>query len=86
MLAVRRAELPGLEEGAYYAFELVGLRVEEEGGRALGTVIEVENRPANDTLELDTGLLLPLVEPCVLDVDLDAGRILVARGFADADE
>jgi 16S rRNA processing protein RimM len=85
-LAVRRADLPELEEDAYYAFELVGLRVEEEGGRTLGTVTEVENRPANDTLELDTGLLLPLVEACVLDVDLDAGRILVARGFADADE
>jgi len=85
-LAVRRTDLPELEEDAYYAFQLVGLRVEEEGGRALGTVIEVENRPANDTLELDSGLLLPLVDACVLDVDLDAGRILVARGFADVDQ
>ena len=84
-LAIRRDELPELEQDAYYAFQLVGLRVEEEGGRALGTVLEVENRPANDTLELDTGLLLPLVDACVLDVDLDAGRILVARGFADAE-
>ena len=85
-LAVRRADLPELEEDAYYTFQLVGLRVEEEGGRTLGTVTEVENRPANDTLELDNGLLLPLVDACVLDVDLVAGRILVARGFADADE
>ena len=85
-LAVRRADLPELEEDAYYTFQLVGLRVEEEGGRTLGTVTEVENRPANDTLELDSGLLLPLVDACVLDVDLVAGRILVARGFADADE
>jgi 16S rRNA processing protein RimM len=84
-LAVRRADLPELEDDAYYAFQLVGLRVEEEGGRMLGTVTEVENRPANDTLELDSGLLLPLVDACVLDVDLDAGRILVARGFADAE-
>ena len=84
-LAIRRADLPELDEDAYYAFQLVGLRVEEEGGRALGTVLEVENRPANDTLELDSGLLLPLVDACVLDVDLDAGRILVARGFADAE-
>ena len=84
-LAIRRADLPELEQDAYYAFQLVGLRVEEEGGRALGTVLEVENRPANDTLELDSGLLLPLVDACVLDVDLDAGRIVVARGFADAE-
>ena len=85
-LAVRRDDLPEPEEDAYYVFQLVGLDVEEEGGRALGTVTEVENGPANDTLALDTGLLLPLVESCVLDIDLDEGRILVARGFAGDDE
>ena len=85
-LAVRRDDLPEPAEDAYYVFQLVGLRVEEEGGRTLGTVTEVENGPANDTLALDTGLLLPLVESCVLDIDLEARRIVVARGFADADE
>jgi hypothetical protein len=30
--------------------------------------------------------LLPLVEACVLDIDLELGRIVVARGFADSDE
>ena len=82
-LAVRRDELPEPEPDAYYVFQLVGLAVEEEGGRALGSVIEVHNGPANDSLELDSGLLLPLVAACVLDVDLEAGRVLVARGFAD---
>ena len=85
-LAVRRSELPEPEEDAYYVFQLVGLAVEEEGGRALGTVIEVDNGPANDALVLDSGLLLPLVEACVLEVDLDRGRVLVARGFADDDQ
>jgi 16S rRNA processing protein RimM len=85
-LAVRRADLPEPGEDTYYVFQLVGLAVEEEGGRALGTVIEVDNGPANDSIELDSGLLLPLVDACVLDVDLEAGRIVVARGFADADE
>jgi 16S rRNA processing protein RimM len=85
-LAVRRADLPEPAEDAYYVFQLVGLAVEEEGGRALGTVIEVANGPANDAIELDSGLLLPLVDSCVLDVDLESGRIVVARGFADGDE
>jgi 16S rRNA processing protein RimM len=85
-LAVRRDELPAPDEDSYYVFQLVGLRVEEEGGRALGTVTDVGNGPANDTLELDSGLLLPLIESCVLDVDLETGRIIVARGVADADE
>ena len=85
-LAVRRDDLPEPGEDTYYVFQLVGLRVEEEGGRALGTVTEVQNGPANDTVELDSGLLLPLVEACVLDVDLEAKRIVVGRGFGDADE
>ena len=84
-LAVHRDALPDPGEDTYYVFQLAGLRVEEEGGRALGTVIEVDNGPANDTLELDSGLLLPLVESCVLDIDLDAGQIVVARGFADGE-
>jgi 16S rRNA processing protein RimM len=85
-LAVRRDELPELGEDAYYVFELVGLVVEEEGGRPLGTVVEVENRPANDVLVLDSGLLLPLVDACVLDVSLELRRIVVAPSFADGDE
>ena len=82
-LAVPREELPPLEEGAYYAFQLVGLAVEEEGGRVVGRVREVLDYPANDVLELDSGVSLPLVEACVRKVDLEAGRIVIAAGFAD---
>jgi len=82
-LSVPREALPEPDEDTFYVFQLVGLTVEEDGGRALGTVAEVHNGPANDSLELDSGLLLPLVAACVLDVDLEAGRVLVARGFAD---
>jgi ribosomal 30S subunit maturation factor RimM len=39
---------------------------------------------ANDVLELDSGLALPLVEACVREVDLDRRRIVVAAGFADS--
>jgi ribosomal 30S subunit maturation factor RimM len=36
-------------------------------------------------LELDSGLLLPLVEACVREVDLEARRIVVEPGFDGAD-
>ena len=84
-LAVRRADLPDPDPDAFYVFQLVGLTVAEEGGRSLGAVTDVSPGPANDALVLDSGLLLPLVESCVLEVDLEAGRVLVARGFADAE-
>jgi 16S rRNA processing protein RimM len=82
-LAVPRDELPPTAEDEYYEFELLGLAVEEEGGRPLGRVAALHPGPANDSLELDNGLLLPLVGACIQEVDLEAGRIQVARGFAD---
>jgi 16S rRNA processing protein RimM len=83
-LAVARATLPSLaDEDEFYVFQLVGLSVEEEGGRLLGRVREVLEYPGNDVLELDSGASLPLVEACVRQVDLAAGRIVVAVGFAD---
>lgn len=83
LLEVERDELPPTGEDEYYAFELVGLAVVEEGGRELGTVKAVTAGVANDVLELDSGALLPMVEDCVRTVDLDARRIVVAQGFAD---
>jgi 16S rRNA processing protein RimM len=82
-LAVPREALPATGEDEYYEFQLVGLAVEEEGGRPLGSVAAVIPGPANDVLELDSGLLLPLVGACIQQVDLDAGRIHIARGFAE---
>ena len=80
-LEVPRAALapPGPDE--YYVFQLVGLVVVDETDRTLGRVADVAPGVANDVLELDTGLALPMVEDCVRAVDLDAGRIVVAAGY-----
>ena len=84
-LEVERSALPEPAEDHYYVVDLVGLEVEREDGKALGKVAAVDDAPANAVLELDTGVLLPLVEACVRDVDLRARRIVVARGF-DGDD
>lgn len=83
VLEVERDQLPPTGDDEYYAFELVGLDVAEESGRALGTVKAVTPGVANDVLELDTGVLLPMVEDCVQQIDLDKRRIVVAEGFAE---
>jgi 16S rRNA processing protein RimM len=83
VLEVEREALPPTGEDEYYAFELVGLDVVEESGRALGAVQAVTPGVANDVLELDGGVLLPMVEDCVRTIDLEARRIVVADGFAD---
>ena len=82
-LEVPREALPPTADGEYYTFELVGLEVIEDGGRSLGRVLAVVPGVANDSLELDGGALLPLVEACIRVVDLGGQRILVASGFFD---
>lgn len=81
LLQVPKADLPPVEGDDYYVFQLVGLEVLEEGGRRLGRVQDVASYPANDVLELDSGVALPMVADCVREVDLAAGRIVVAPGF-----
>jgi len=76
-------ELAPVGADEYYVFQLVGLRVEEEDGRLLGTVTDVAPGVANDVLELDSGLSLPMVEDCVREVDIRGGRIVVAPGFSE---
>ena len=84
-LEVDRGSLPPPEPDEYYVFQLVGLDVERVDGRRLGRVAKVEAGVANDVLELDSGVLLPLVGACVRDVDLEARRILVEPGFDESD-
>ena len=81
-LTVPRSELPPLQLGSYYVADLVGLEV-LEGARRLGVVSDVVPGPANDSLELDSGVLVPLVEDAVVEIDLDAGRVLLNPGFID---
>ena len=81
-LEVGRDTLPPPTDDAFYVFQLVGLQVLEEGGRELGRIVDVAPGIANDVLELDSGLALPMVDDCVRDVDLDGGRVVVAPGFA----
>ena len=83
LLEVERDELPATEADEYYAFELIGLTVVEENGRELGTVESVTSGVANDVLELSSGVLLPMVEDCILRIDLEGKRIEIATGFAE---
>jgi 16S rRNA processing protein RimM len=80
-LAIPRAELPLLPEGEFYNFEIIGLRVEEAGGRVLGIVRDVLPGPANDNLELDDGTLVPMIEDAICSIDPAEGVVLLNPGF-----
>ncbi len=79
-LTIPRADLPVLGDDEYYTFEIVGLRVEEDG-RTLGTVRDVIPGAANDNLELDDGTLVPMIEDAIQSIDLEAAVVLLNPGF-----
>jgi 16S rRNA processing protein RimM len=80
-LAVLDTDLPPPDHDSYYVFQLVGLAAVDEDGVALGRVVDVHTGAANDNAELEDGTLVPLVEDAVREVDLEGGRLVVARGF-----
>lgn len=81
-LCIRQADLPPPGPDEWYAFQLVGLDVVEDGtGARIATVVGVYPGIANDNLELDDGTLVPLVDEAVPDIDLEVGIVRVRQGF-----
>jgi 16S rRNA processing protein RimM len=72
-------DVVGLEEGEWWADDLVGLRV-VDGDREVGTVARVRELPSCEVLEVGE-LLIPLVDDAVRAVDLDAGVVDVDLEF-----
>jgi 16S rRNA processing protein RimM len=70
-----------LPEGSYYWHQLVGLRVTDPHGAPLGSVTEVFRAGENEVyrIEDDAGheLLVPALRTVVLEIDVDAGRMVV---------
>jgi 16S rRNA processing protein RimM len=69
-----------LEEGEYYHFQLIGVRVETEDGEWLGQVVEVLATGANDVYVVrgpQGEVLLPAIEDVVRELDLASKRMVV---------
>lgn len=77
---VPREEAVSLEEGTYYEHQIVGLSVHTTEGKSLGRVKEILYTGANEVYVVE-GLrgevLLPAIPECILDVDLERGRLTV---------
>jgi 16S rRNA processing protein RimM len=80
-LWAERARLPRLPDDEFYHADLIGLIVQDTGGRGLGRVRAVLNHGAGDMLEIvpeggGESVLLPFTQAAVPTVDLAAGRIV----------
>jgi 16S rRNA processing protein RimM len=82
-LFIERDNLPDeeLDDDEFYYADLEGLEAVDAEGKSYGTVSAVFDFGAGDLLELKgpgrRPALIPFSEAAVLEIDLDAGRILI---------
>lgn len=80
-LLVTRDEAVKLEEDEYFIADMIGLTVATEDGDVLGTLKDVIRTGANDVYVIQSErygeVLLPAIKDCILDVDIQGGRMKV---------
>jgi 16S rRNA processing protein RimM len=82
-LYVARSALPPGEEHEFYHADLIGLRAEDEVGRAIGKVIAIHNFGAGDVIEIERedgggAVLMPFTREIAPTIDIGEGRIVIA--------
>ncbi|HUP92450.1 MAG TPA: ribosome maturation factor RimM [Solimonas sp.] len=79
-IQIEREQLPALPEGQHYWIDLIGLKVENEQGVALGRIRDMTSNGAQDVMVVqdgDTERMIPFVPgPIVKQVDVQAGRVV----------
>jgi 16S rRNA processing protein RimM len=80
------AEPRTLEAETYFWDDLVGLKVEGSGGAPIGELVEVFRAGANEVYRIVGPAgerLVPALRSAVLEIDLEAGRMVVADDEAE---
>jgi 16S rRNA processing protein RimM len=79
---VRRGDFPALPEGEFYWIDLVGCIVHDTQGAVLGRIEAIDDHGAHPILQLEGGMLIPLVDEYLVEMD-PAGRRIVMDWQAD---
>ena len=88
-LWITREQAVPLEEDEYFIADLIGLSVVTDQGEKLGKISDVLQTGANDVYAVTTPegkeLLFPAIKDCILDVDIQEGRMTVhvLKGLLD---
>ncbi len=79
-LCVTQSEVPAAEEGEYFHYQLLGLKVRTTEGEELGELAEILETGSNDVYVVKGGgkeLLVPAVSNVVREIDIDTGVMVV---------
>ena len=89
-LLVSREHAVPLEEGEYFIADLINLKVIDEDENEIGILDDVMQTGANDVYIIhlkDSGkeVLLPVIDECVLDVNIEEGfvKVHILEGLID---
>ncbi len=88
LLVTRENAIP-LEEGEYYIADIIGSKVITDEDKILGTLTDVLQTAANDVYVLKTKdgkeVLLPSIEECILDRDIENKivKVHIMKGLLD---
>lgn len=80
-LFVERKDAVPLGEDEYFIADMLGMEVVTEDGEPFGTLKDVITTGANDVYVVDSKnhgeVLIPAIRQCILDVDVQTGRMTV---------
>ena len=87
-LYIKRARLPKLEDGAYYWFDLIGLKVYTSDDQYLGRLDSIIETGANDVYVVnknDREILIPALKSVVRSIDIESRiiRVELPEGLED---
>jgi len=78
---LNKEDIPALEEGEYYLHQFLGLSIITDEGKDLGKIADIIETGANNVFvvrdESGKEILIPDIEDVVLEVDIDAQKIIV---------
>jgi 16S rRNA processing protein RimM len=74
---IKENERAALPEGEYYVDQLLGLDVVADTGRSFGKLSDILTSPAHDVYVTDGGAMIPVAGDYIIDIDLDARKIIV---------
>ncbi|MEI7714184.1 MAG: ribosome maturation factor RimM [Rhodospirillales bacterium] len=83
-LFIDRSALPPPDEEEFYLADLIGLMAVDAEGKQLGIVSTVHDYGAGTSLEIarevsgEAALIVPFTQVCVPEIDIVAGRLVVA--------
>jgi len=85
---IKKSTLPSLDQDEFYHFELIGMAVFTDfNNAAIGTITEVFNFPAADTIEIERtngeSLLISLTGESVIKIDKESRKIIFKHSFIE---